>query len=254
MHSRLCLLRGTLVATCLVLAGCATTLSAPSEGDPWERVNRSTDKFNDAIDRAVLKPVAHGYRRVVPGFVRTGVTNFLSNLAYPTTLINNLLQLKLKDALSDTARLALNTTLGLGGLFDPATDAGLARNDEDFGQTLGRWGVPSGPYLVIPFLGPSTLRDTPTLYPDYLTNARHYVDDSTVELALGALAIVDRRTQLIPVEETLEGAFDRYALMRNAFLQRREYMVRDGDVPTEPLDEELWLEDDPAAGPPPPGP
>jgi len=254
MHLRRCLLRGTLVAACLALAGCATTLSAPSAGDPWERVNRSTDGFNDAIDRAVLKPVAHGYRRVVPDIVRTGISNFLSNLAYPTTLVNNLLQLKLKDALSDTARLVLNTTLGLGGLLDPATEAGLARNDEDFGQTLGRWGVPSGPYLVIPFLGPSTLRDTPALYPDYLTDGQHYVDDSTVELVLSGLTIVDRRARYISVEEALEGAFDRYALMRNAFLQRREYMVRDGDVPAEPPEEEFWLEEDEAATPPLPGP
>lgn len=234
-----------------MLMGCATTLSAPSADDPWERVNRSTYEFNDAIDRAVLKPVARGYRRFVPGVARTGVTNFLTNLAYPTTLINNLLQLKFKDALSDTARLVLNSTLGLGGLLDPATQAGLARNNEDFGQTLGRWGVPSGPYLVIPLLGPSTLRDTPAAYPDYLTNARYYLDDNTAELALGGLAVVDRRAQLLALEETLAGAFDRYALMRNAFMQRREYMVRDGDVPVESLDDESWLEDAAAAGPPP---
>lgn len=252
MPTRLPLFRGSLAAACLLLGGCAATLSAPSADDPWERVNRSTYAFNDAIDRAALKPVAKGYRRFVPRVARTGVSNFLSNLAYPTTLVNNLLQLKLRDALSDTARLLLNSTLGLGGLLDPATDAGLARNDEDFGQTLGRWGVPAGPYLVIPLLGPSTLRDTPAQYPDYLSNARHYVDDDTAELALGALAVVDQRARLIPVEETFDGAFDRYALMRNAYLQRREYLVRDGDVPAEPLDEEPWLEEAAPDDPPPP--
>ena len=243
------LIRATVVACCLTLAGCATTRSAPSPGDPWERVNRGTYAFNDAVDRAVLKPVARGYQRAVPGVVRTGVTNFLSNLAYPTTLVNNLLQFKFKAALSDTARLLLNTTLGLGGLLDPATDVGLARNDEDFGQTLGRWGVRSGPYLVLPLLGPSTLRDTPASYPDYLTNARHYIDDNTVELALGGLAIVERRARLLSVDATLAGAYDPYALMRNAFLQRREYMVRDGDVPVEPVDEDPWLEDDAPTAP-----
>lgn len=246
MRSRRFLSRGLLVVAGFALAGCATTLTAPSPDDPWERANRSTYEFNDAMDRAVLKPVAQGYRRVVPGFARTGVSNFLSNLAYPTTLVNNLLQLKLKDAVSDAARLALNSTLGLGGLLDPATDAGLVRNDEDFGQTLGRWGVPSGPYLVIPFLGPSTLRDAPAHYPDYLTDLRHYVVDDEVELALGGLSVVDRRARLIPVEEALAGAFDRYALMRNAYLQRREYMVRDGDLPAEPLDQEWQLEEEPA--------
>ena len=133
---------GLLVATlCAVLAGCATTRAAPSDSDPWERMNRGTFAFNDAIDRAVLKPVARAYRRYVPQFMRTGVTNFLSNLAYTTTLANNVLQLKLKDAASDTGRLLLNSTLGIGGLLDPATDAGLPRNDEHFGQTLGRWGL-----------------------------------------------------------------------------------------------------------------
>lgn len=247
------LTRAFLAAACLALAGCATTLSAPSAADPWERVNRSTHEFNDALDRALLRPVARGYQRAVPRVVRTGVTNFLSNLAYPTTLVNNLLQGKFGDALSDTARLLLNTTLGLGGLLDPASATGIPRNDEDFGQTLGRWGVPAGPYVVLPLLGPSTLRDTPAAYPDYLTNGRHYLDDETAELALGGLAVVDRRARLLAVDATLEGAFDRYALMRNAFLQRREYMVRDGDVPLEPLDEEPWLEDA-AAAEPPPGP
>lgn len=250
MQLRHPLLRAAIAAAGLALAGCATTMSAPSAADPWERVNRSTYAFNDAVDRAVLKPVAHGYSRVVPGAVRTGVTNFLSNLAYPATLVNNLLQLKLRDALSDTVRIVLNSTLGLGGLLDPATAAGLARNDEDFGQTLGRWGMPAGPYLVIPLLGPSTLRDAPAGYPDYLADGRHYLNDRNVELALSGLAVVDRRARLIPTEATLEGAFDPYALMRNAYLQRREYMVRDGDVPEVPLDEAPWAQED--APPPPP--
>lgn len=253
MTPRQTLSRGLTVAACLLLGGCATTLSAPSADDPWERVNRSTFEFNDAVDRAVLKPVARGYQRFVPRVARTGVSNFLNNLAYPTTLANNLLQLKLKDALSDTARLLLNSTLGLGGLLDPATDAGLARNDEDFGQTLGRWGLPAGPYLVLPLLGPSTLRDTPAMYPDYLTNGRHYLDDDTAEAALGGLSVIDQRASLLGIEATFEGAFDRYALVRNAFLQRREYKVRDGDVPDETPGEEWWREDEAADAPPPDG-
>jgi phospholipid-binding lipoprotein MlaA len=223
---------------CLMLAGCATTGSAPSRSDPWERVNRSTYAFNDALDTAILKPVAKGYVRVVPGFMRTSVSNFLSNLAYPTTIANDLLQLKLMDAVTDTTRLVLNTVFGLGGLFDPATRAGLPRNDEDFGQTLGRWGVPAGPYLMLPFLGPSTLRDAPSLYADYLTDGRHYVGDNRVGFAFAGLSIVDRRARLIPLEEAVKEAFDPYALIRNAYLDRREYRVRDGDVPEEELDPE----------------
>jgi len=231
---------------CLLLSGCATTASAPSEADPWERVNRSTYAFNDALDRAVLKPVAKGYRRYVPQWMRTGVTNFLSNLAYPTVIVNNVLQLKLMDAVSDTTRLVLNTTFGLGGLLDPASKAGLPRNDEDFGQTLGFWGVPSGPYLVIPFLGPSTLRDTPSLYVDYLTDARHYIGDNPLEFGFVGLSIVDRRARLLPAEAMIEDAFDPYAVIRNAYLDRREYQVRDGDVEPEDLEFEDWLEEEAA--------
>lgn len=245
----------------LGLTGCATTASAPSAADPWERVNRSTYAFNDALDRAVLKPVAKGYRRYVPQPFRTSVSNFLSNLAYPTTIVNDLLQLKLMDAVSDTTRLVLNTTFGLGGLFDPASRAGLRRNNEDFGQTLGAWGVPAGPYLVIPFLGPSTLRDAPSLYADYLTDTRHYIADNSIDFAFVGLSIVDRRASLIPLEAALEGAFDPYALIRNAYLDRREYQVRDGEVAEEDdLGPEDWPPEEPAeaagdtdAGQPPPG-
>jgi phospholipid-binding lipoprotein MlaA len=233
-------LRLSAALLCLALAGCATTASAPSDADPWERVNRTTFAFNDGVDRALLKPVAKGYRRYVPQFVRTGVSNFLSNLAYPTTIANDLLQLKLMDAVQDTTRLVINTTFGLGGLFDPATRAALPRNDEDFGQTLGRWGMPSGPYLVLPFLGPSTLRDTPSMYADYLTDGRHYIAENDIEFAFAGLSIVDLRARLIPAEAALEGAFDRYALVRNAYLDRREYLVRDGDVEEEDL--EAWPE------------
>lgn len=230
----------------VALAGCATVEAgaARTPTDPFERLNRSTYAFNDAVDRAVLKPVATGYRRYVPQPIRTGVTNFISNLSYPTTMVNNALQLKLLAALSDAGRIVLNTTLGLGGLLDPASAAGLARNDEDFGQTLGWWGVPAGPYLMLPLLGPSTLRDGPAQYADYLTDARHYIGENDIEFAFTGISIVDRRARLIPAERALDGAFDRYALIRNAFLQRREYLVRDGNMPEDDLEDDLFLDDD----------
>jgi phospholipid-binding lipoprotein MlaA len=232
---------------CVTLAGCATTRSAPSPADPWESMNRSTYAFNEALDRAALKPLAKAYVRMVPQFLRTGIGNFVSNLSYPTTIANDLLQWKLLDAVQDTTRLVLNTTFGLGGLFDPATKANLPRNDEDFGQTLGRWGMPAGPYIMLPLLGPSTLRDTPAKYVDYLTDGRHYIGDSSAKIALAGASVIDKRAGLLPAEEALTGAFDPYALIRNAYLDRREYRVRDGNVPDPDLSEDLPVDDSPPA-------
>jgi len=221
------------IALALLLGGCATT-QATAPGDPFERINRGTQRFNDAFDRTLLRPAASGYRGVVPGFMRTGISNVLSNLAFPTTIVNDLLQLKLKDAAADIGRFVLNSTLGIGGLLDPATRVGIPRNDEDFGQTLGRWGMPAGPYVVLPLLGPSTLRDTPALAVDAQTDLRVQLDlDTETRVALGVISAVERRARFLAADETLDKAFDRYALIRNAWLQRREFMVRDGEVPDE---------------------
>jgi len=233
----------------LSLAGCAISGAAVPE-DPWERVNRGTQRFNDALDRALLKPAATGYRNHVPRFIRTGVSNLLENLAFPTTIVNDLLQLKLKDTAADIGRFVLNSTLGLGGLLDPATDAGIRHNDEDFGQTLGRWGVPSGPYLVLPLLGPSTLRDAPALAADTQTDLRVQLDlDPETRIALGVVSAIDLRAQLLVADEALEGAFDRYAFIRNAWLQRREFLVRDGDVPDAAPPEEEFEDPGDQSGP-----
>lgn len=232
----------------LSLAGCATTGPA-TPGDPLERWNRGVYRFNDAIDRGVLKPVAKRYRKYVPQVVRTGVSNVLTNLAYPTTIINDLLQFKLKDTAVDIGRFALNSTLGIGGLLDPASRVGLARNNEDFGQTLGRWGVPSGPYLMLPLLGPSTLRDAPSLAVDSQTDLRTQLDLETAERAtLAVLSVVDQRASLLALDDSIGRAFDPYAFVRDAWLQRREYKVRDGNVPDEePMPEEEPLpEEEPA--------
>lgn len=232
-----------------LLAGCATT-DMGTPGDPLERMNRATHRFNDSVDRAVLKPVATGYRNHVPQVIRTGVNNFLDNLAFTTTIVNDFLQLKIKDTLVDLGRFTVNTTLGIGGILDPATHFGIPRNDEDFGQTLGRWGVPSGPYVVLPFLGPSTIRDAPSIYADVQTDLRvgPYLD-STTEWALVGLSFVNRRAELLPFDSSVDSAYDRYAFVRDAWLQRREYQVKDGNVPDDiPVDE---LEDpDPEADAP----
>lgn len=230
---------GLCLAFALMLAGCATTGPA-TPGDPLERMNRATYRFNAAIDRAVLKPVATGYRNGVPRVVRTGIGNVLSNLAFPTTIINDLLQLKLKDAAVDLGRFAINSTLGIGGLLDPASHFGIPRNNEDFGQTLGRWGVPSGPYVVLPLFGPSTLRDAPSLLVDAQTDLRVQLDLETEEkVALGVLTVVDRRAELLAIDPSIDAAYDPYAFVRNVWLQRREYQVRDGEVPDDPPPDEL---------------
>ncbi len=226
------------------LAGCATT-NMGTPGDPLERMNRGTHRFNTAVDRAVLRPVAIGYRNHVPAPVRVSVNNFLENLSYPTTVFNNLLQGKVKDTFNDIGRFAVNTTIGLAGIFDPATRFGFAKNDEDFGQTLGRWGVPAGPYLVLPFFGPSTMRDGPAIIVDWQTDLRVGDQvDPAVEWTLIGLSLVNRRAQFLEFDETWERAYDPYAFIRDAWLQRREYRVRDGNVAEpDPLEDPGLLED-----------
>ena len=236
-----------------LLAGCATTRMG-TPGDPLERMNRATYRFNDTVDRAVLRPVATGYRDHVPQLIQQGVDNFLENLAFPTTIVNDLLQLKVKDTLVDLGRFAVNTTLGIGGLLDPASHFGIPKNDEDFGQTLGRWGVPSGPYVVVPFFGPSTVRDAPSIFVDAQTDLRVALHiDNSVEWTLAGISLVHRRSELLPFDAQFDAAYDRYAFIRNAWLQRREYQVKDGDVADDiPLEELEELEDPAGPEAPPP--
>ena len=236
---------GAIVVAAL-LGGCAST-GAPAQktpGDPLERVNRSVYRFNDAIDRTVARPVAKAYRDYVPDFMRTGISNAIHNLSYTTVIVNQVLQGKWGPAVNDTGRFLLNSTLGLGGLLDPASAAGLDRNDEDFGQTFGKWGVPPGPYLVVPVFGPSTLRDVTLTYPERYTDLRGYLGDWETKWALIGVGLLDARSELLSVDQVLTRAYDPYVFMRDAYLQRREYQVRDGDVPEEELQDES-LEDEP---------
>ena len=231
--------RGIVLCCALaLLAGCATT-GERSPKDPWEPMNRGVYRFNDAIDRAALKPTARVYQTYTPRWIQTGVSNFFSNLAYPGTIVNQILQGKLVAAGQDTLRFALNLTLGLGGLLDPATDANLPRHDEDLGQTLGRWGVPPGPYLTLPLIGPSTLRDAPSVVFDRFLEPFYWYDYGNERWFSLALGIVDRRARLLPLDATLERAFDPYAFVREAYLQRRRFQVYDGNPPDEPLEDPL---------------
>jgi phospholipid-binding lipoprotein MlaA len=240
----------------LSIVGCATNPnSKPDPHDPWERFNRASYTVTDKVDRAVVKPVAKGYKAVTPDFVETGISNFFDNITYPRVFVNDLLQGKGVSALHDTGRFLLNTTVGVGGLFDPATSAGLQKNDEDFGQTLGKWGVPSGPYFFIPLLGPSTVRDAFGRIPDQFTEASIYIDNSSVRYGLLGLGLINTRAQLLDTEKALNGVYDRYALIRTVYLQQREYKVRDGNMPEDnSIEEEFQDEsgDDTTSKSPPP--
>ena len=231
----------------LALAGCATLPAGkPDPRDPWERFNRSMFAFNDALDRGIARPVAKAYKKVTPHVVRQGVSNVVANLNTVTTIVNDTLQGKMRQAGHDSARFLLNSTLGLGGLLDPASSAGLEQNDEDFGQTLGKWGVKSGPYLMLPFLGPSTVRDTIGRVPDQFTWPVNYLEDDSTRYIIRAFEFVDLRVSLLDLDEQLDRSYDRYAFVRNAWLQRREFKVTDGNVEDPSLELEQDAADDSA--------
>jgi phospholipid-binding lipoprotein MlaA len=235
--------------------GCAT-LPANSQRvpqDPWESWNRGVYNFNDKLDRAVAKPVAKTYVRAVPEPVRTGVSNFLSNLHTTTVMVNDALQGKFGAAANDLARFLLNTTVGVGGLLDPATQAGLDRNDEDFGQTLGHWGVHPGPFVELPLLGPSDVRDGTGRVVDIFTGPAHYVKNNWIGYGIYLPILIDTRASLLPLDETLKNVFDPYAFIRDAYLQRRAYLVSDGKDTEEALVDPGAddPQDNPPAAPPP---
>jgi phospholipid-binding lipoprotein MlaA len=225
-----------LLAACLLgLGGCATVRN-PDPADPLEGWNRGVQTFNDEVDKAVLKPVATAYRDFVPELVRNGVNNFFGNLDDGWSAVNQLLQGKLESALNMTLRVGVNTVFGLAGLLDPASEMGLERQSEDFGQTLGRWGLGPGPYLVLPLLGPSTVRDTAGLPLDMAATSLSQLTDQEARAAWGsALRVVDTRANLLSATRLLdEIALDRYSFLRNAYLARRRNLVWDGNPPEEP--------------------
>lgn len=213
-----------LVGLCLLPA----MSQAASEEDPWESFNRPIFRFNDTVDTYALRPIAQGYRAVTPQFVEDGVHNVFGNIGDVGNLANNLLQGKLHNAGVDTGRLIFNTTFGLLGFFDVAKHMGLRKNDEDFGQTLGVWGLNSGPYLVIPLLGPSTVRDAAGRVPDSFLAPYPYIDHVPTRNVIRGVQVVDTRANLLQAERLISG--DKYIFIRNAYLQSREFKVKDGQV------------------------
>jgi phospholipid-binding lipoprotein MlaA len=213
-----------------LLGGCATGPNADPR-DPLEPFNRGVYSFNEGVDRAVLKPVAQVYNDTLPSPVRTGVRNFFNNLADAWTAVNALLQLRGQAAVESLFRFQVNTVFGLGGLIDIASDADIPRHREDFGKTLGRWGVPTGPYLVLPLLGPSTIRDTAALPADTWGNPVSHLSDHGARYGLYALRIVDGRAQLLRTSNVLdEAALDKYSFTRDIYLQLRGATDYDGQA------------------------
>ena len=216
-----------------VLGGCATAPGSPN--DPFEGFNRSVFSFNETVDNAVLKPVATGYQKVVPQFVRTSVDNFLANLGDAWSAVNLVLQAKPVPAIEMGMRFVFNSTLGLGGLFDIAGDAGMERRNEDFGQTLGRWGVGPGPYLVLPILGPSTVRDTAALAADFQAAPAAWFQERRDQTGVTVLQVISTRARFLSATRTIDDiALDKYLLIRDGFLVRRRNQVYDGNPPEEP--------------------
>lgn len=244
-------LRAAAAAAALALAGGCATLP-PNVGqdprDPWEAVNRNVFVFNQAFDADIMKPLAEHYA-LLPEFLKDCLSNMFSNLRGPSNVVNNTLQGKPAEAASDLGRFVVNTTIGLVGCFDVATPMGMPKSEEDFGQTLGVWGVESGPFMTLPFLGPSTVRDAVgILAVEPFLDLNFYIDNATVEYSILALRAINLRAELLPTEKLIDqAALDRYAFIRDAYLQRRRYLIYDGNPPREPDPD-----DDDDDDPPPP--
>ena len=237
-----------LLAAALV-TGCASnqTIDGEVNPDPYEDTNRSFYKFNDALDRHIMTPVAKNYVKVTPEPVRDGVTNFFDNLEYLNVILHSFLQGKLGQGISDVTRFVVNSTVGIGGLLDVATSMGLKENDEDLGQTLAVWGLDPGVYLYIPFLGPYTARNSPDVAGSYFTNPFTYIS-SIFLLPVTALNLINDRANLLEASEFVEEAsIDPYSFTREAYLQQRRYLIHDGNPPSEGYDDifEIGLEDEP---------
>lgn len=232
--------RGLALAGALCMSASALAyddyVDESAQADPWESFNRKIFAFNDRIDRWALRPVAKGYRAVTPDFVESGVSQFFSNLGEVRNMFNAGLQWKWGEVGRSVSRFGINSTFGFFGFFDVASDLKIEQVDEDFGQTLGAWGVGTGPYVVLPFLGPSNVRDTFSILPDRVLDPTQYVEHVPTSNSLLALELIDLRASLLDVDNIISG--DRYAFIRDAYLQRRDYLVKDGEVEDDFLDDD----------------
>ena len=224
------------VGALALLAGCAAT---PSKVDPLEPMNRALYKVHDVLDTNIVKPVAEGYVSVVPQFMRTGFANVFNNIDDLFSAVNGLLQGKPDKAGNDLGRVLINTFFGMGGLIDIASDAGIERGNEDFGQTFAVWGIPQGPYLFIPLFGPTTVRDGAGVIVRIAVGPVGYINDVALRNSIYGVGYVDLRSQVLESGSIVDtAALDRYIFIRNAYLQRRRYLIYDGKPPPEPEDEQ----------------
>ncbi|TFV93950.1 VacJ family lipoprotein [Oxalobacteraceae bacterium OM1] len=226
------------LAAALALAGCATTAGNPK--DPFEKYNRAMFSFNDKLDQVAVKPAAEVYSNVLPSFVQLAVGNFFGNIGDVWTGVNNFLQGKAGDGMSDVMRVAVNSTFGLLGVIDVASDAGITKHKEDFGQTLGKWGVKSGPYVVLPVLGSSTLRDTFATPLDLYADLWEHTTPVRWRNTGTAVRLIDARAAVLDASNLVEeAALDRYEFVRDAYLQRRESKIHDGEVPSSKYEDDV---------------
>jgi phospholipid-binding lipoprotein MlaA len=246
--------RVLILAFLVALFGSGCTSTATRDGtevyDPFENANRAIFKFNSQADRFVLRPIASGYHRVTPDPVERGISRFFDNLSSPIIIVSDLLQGKFNQAGADTGRFLINSTAGLLGFLDVARHMGLEQHDEDIGQTFGKWGIGQGPYLMVPFLGPFSLRDGFGRVLELPLEPIRYIDDDEGRLAMIALYSIDARMRLLAADDALATAFDPYIFLRDAYLQRRRYLVYDGNPPIleddfeDEYSEEDFLSDD----------
>ena len=223
-----------LIFSMTLLSACASVPGGPSEGDPFESYNRAMFSFNDTLDEYILKPVAEGYDAVMPSPAKTGVSNFFSNIGDIFVVFNDILQFKFQQAIEDASRLVFNSTIGLYGLIDVATPMGLPKHNEDLGQTLATWGVADGPYIILPFLGPSTIRDTAGFIVETAYDPISEIKDDDGRYATIALRAIDTRYRLLKASRIVEqAALDKYSFVRDAYLQLRKNLIYDGNPPEE---------------------
>lgn len=233
---------GTAAADSSAESNTTAATAAPKNPDPWQPLNRKLYGFNKFFDRWLLKPVAKGYDKVMPDPLQRGVSNVFDNLLTPWVAANQFFQAKPRNGFSDLARFFVNTTMGIGGIFDIASRGGIAKHEEDFGQTLLVWGLPAGPYLVIPFLGPSTVTTAVGRIPDSYANPIRYIENERTRYGIYALFFIDTRARLLEAETLISG--DEYLFIRDAYLQRRQFLVDDGKVEVDPFyDEEFEIDD-----------
>ena len=233
-----------LIFALILLSGCSYQNELINDPmDPLEDRNRSIYAFNENLDEAIIEPAADGYAYIIPNFLQKGLNNFFDNINYPITIINQVLQGNIEKSLQDTLRFSVNTSIGIFGLFDPASSMGLPEHDEDFGQTLAVWGVKEGPYLMLPFIGPKTLRSLTGDLTDVLFNPLLNIDDTNLKIKTNLINILQDRSDLSGLEEELDNSFDPYQYIKDSYIQNRKYKIHNGNTSEDDIEIDIDFDD-----------